>query len=378
MSEGSVEIVEGKVSWLVGCYAFFALLAVCFLVSVSYPLHFAGAAQGAIAERGNDASQLLVDIKTAVLLLRERMHNTWFFLYVFLAVWVTVLVWGFVVRRRLELPSGLREFYFMGWISLSVFSTAVLYGMGTNGIMARRFPKAAPAADALAIGFVLALPVIAWARLQRQREEQEIEEQPSPYRRVHSSLGLFDNESSARLLEKPEVRGVAVGENPFGLKLVPAEPPSMLAITTTDRLIKSAEMPAVANSEETVNRSNNMDTTIQASATAVAEEKGIDGFRDHLKALNQSWATIEGTGREIEQWFDQQRQTAIDHLEKHPGIRRQQAPLNLSGDFLHERVKTVDAEWARIRKSALEICRWFGDVPAEGGRTEQPGKAEQQ
>lgn len=261
----------------------------------------------------------------------------------------------------------------MGWISLSVFSTAILYGMGTNGIMARRFPKAAPAADALAIGFVLALPVIAWARLQRQREEQdEIEEQPSPYRRVHSSLGLFDNESSSRLLEKPEVRGVAVGENPFGLKLVPAEPPSMLAITTTDRLIKSAEMPALANSQETVNRSNNMDTRIHAgAATAAAEEKGIDGFRDYLNALNQSWATIEGTGREIEQWFDQQRQTAMTHLEKHPGIRGQQAPLNLSGDFLNERVKAVDAEWEKIRRSALEICRWFGDIPAEAGRTEQ-------
>jgi hypothetical protein len=372
MSDGSAEVVEGKVSWLVGCYVFLTLLAVCFLVLVSYPLHSAGAPQGLIAERSSDPSQLLVNIKTAVLLLRERMHNTWLFLYVFLAVWVTVLVWGFVVRRRLELPSGLREFYFMGWISLSVFSTAVLYGMGTNGIMARRFPKAAPAADALAIGFVLALPVIAWARLQRQRTEQdELEEQPSPYRRVHSSLGLFDDESSVRLLEKPEVRAVAVGENPFGLKLVPAEPPSMLAITTTDRLIQSAEMPA-ANSQETANRSNDMDTAIQAGATtAAAKEKGIDGFRDHLNALNQSWGTIEATGREIEQWFDQQRQLAIDHLEKHPGLRGQQAPLNPSGDFLNERVKIVDAEWAKIRKSALEISRWFGDVPAEAGRTEQ-------
>lgn len=58
----------------------------------------------------------------------------------------------------------------MGWISLSVFSAAVLYGLGTNGLLVRRFPKAVPLSDMLAMGFMLALPAVAWSRLYRQQE----------------------------------------------------------------------------------------------------------------------------------------------------------------------------------------------------------------
>ncbi len=360
------EVVEGKFALLAGCYAFLALLAVCLLVFVFYSPHSAIDATGLAAENSSSSLQFLANAKVAVLLLQDQMHNTWFFLYIFLAVWVTVLGWEVVVRRRLELPSGLREFYFMGWITLATLSMAIIYGMATNGILAYRFPMASPAADVLAVGFVLALPVIAWTRLLRQRKEQdEIEDKPSPYRRVHSSLGLFDEESSARLLEKPEVKEVAVTEVPFELRLVKTEASSAHAIAAADRLIESAEMPAKASSLEMVSRSKEMDSVQGDAAGAKAQEKGIDGFRDHLSTLNHSWAGIERTRHEIDQWFEQQRQRALAHLEQHPGMRAEQVPLNLSGEFLNERLGTVDAEWAKIRQSALEICRWFGDLPAE-------------
>jgi hypothetical protein len=85
----------------------------------------------------------------------------------------------------------------MGWMSLSVISTAVLYGMGTNGILARRYPKAAPISDALALGFVLALPVVAWSRMQRRQAEEAEHAKSQPTRRDPGLiLGLSEGKTS--------------------------------------------------------------------------------------------------------------------------------------------------------------------------------------
>lgn len=354
-------------SLLVGCYAFLVLLAAGLLVFVLYSPYPAASVQDLISGHGASTVQILAEMKVAVWMLRDRMHNTWFFLYVFLAIWLTVLAWEMVARRSLELSTGLKEVYFMGWISLSVLSTAVLYGVGTNGILARRYPKAVPAADALAVGFVLALPVIAWARLQRQRlkeSEEEQDERRVSYHRVHTSLGLFDQESSERLLETPEVRKVVAAEARLEPKPVLATAPSAQAIAAVDHLVESAGLPAVnrlVRPAET-NKLVTMETAKQMSVPE-PQEKSVDSFRRHLSTLNESWDGIEKAGREIDQWFDEQRRQVLAHLEKHPGIRGQEMPLNLSKDFLNEKLNAVDADWAAIRKSALEICRWFGDIP---------------
>ena len=89
------------------------------------------------------------------------MHTTWFFFSVFSAVWLTSLLWMLMESRRRKLGFSWQEAHWMGWITLSVFSTAVLYGLGTNGILARRYPKIVTASDVFAAGFLLALPVIA-------------------------------------------------------------------------------------------------------------------------------------------------------------------------------------------------------------------------
>jgi hypothetical protein len=80
--------------------------------------------------------------------------------------------------------------------------------------------------------------------------------------------------------------------------------------------------------------------------------------------MNSSWQNIESIREEIDDWFEQRRQQAIAHLDTHTGMRRSTLARNLLNDFPNDKLSAVDAEWAEIRRAALEISRWFGDAPA--------------
>ncbi|HYK38138.1 hypothetical protein [Alloacidobacterium sp.] len=87
-------------------------------------------------------------------------------------------------------------------------------------------------------------------------------------------------------------------------------------------------------------------------------------FRDQLYALNASWQRIESTGKEVEDWFQQQQKMVLAHLER--PARSHDPHMDLSRDFLEQRMGRVDGEWAAIQRTVREIYHWL-----ENGGSEQ-------
>lgn len=87
-------------------------------------------------------------------------------------------------------------------------------------------------------------------------------------------------------------------------------------------------------------------------------------FRDQLYALNASWQRIESTGKEVEDWFQHQQKMVLAHLER--PARAHDPHMDLSRDFLEQRMGRVDAEWAAIQRTVREIYHWL-----ENGGSEQ-------
>jgi len=363
--------MDRRFSSLAGCYALFAALAASLLVYAHLALQTRSSywlGESALPHDSRGA-QLIASVSSAAVTLRERMHTTWLFFAVFGAVWIACLLWMQIERRRQRLNFTLREAYWMGWVTLSVFSAAVLYGLGTNGILTRRFPGIVPVSDVAALAFMLALPVVAWSHLRGQEEEVPNDpEDTSLPRRSSGFLGLSDDEMNDRLVERleirPEVRPVDLLP---AVQIFHPELAGEHARASASRLIESAELPAPpppSNMEPT-----QTPMTPITVATDMPATKGIDAFRNHLSVLNSSWQRIETIRGEIDDWFEQRRRQAIAHLETHPGMRSSSLTTGLFQDFPNEKLTAVDAEWAEIRSAALEISRWFGDVPAsEAGK----------
>ena len=260
----------------------------------------------------------------------------------------------------------------MAWMSLVVFSAAVLYGLGTNGLFPQRLPQLVTVSDIAALAFMLALPLIAWSRLhRRQLEVQEDSGESVLPRRSSGILGLDDDESNARLAENFSLREVRPEVRP--VDLLPAvqifhERPAEHARAAADQLIESAESPVIAEVSRPLPvvavEPIPVAMPLVSSAADKPATKGIDGFRRHLSSMNSSWQNIESIRGEIDDWFEQRRQQAIAHLDTHPAMRSSTLAENIFQDFPNDKLSAVDAEWAEIRRAALEISRWFGDVPA--------------
>jgi hypothetical protein len=305
-------------------------------------------------------------IREAASAFRDRMHTTWLFFGVFAAVWLACLLWMQIERSRRHLSFNRQEAVWMVWMSLAVFSAAVFYGLGTNGIFPQSLPQLVTISDAVALAFILALPVIAWSRLHRQQLQVLDDSGESVLsRRSSGFLGLNDDEVDARLAENLSLREVTPELRP--VEMLPAvqifhERPGEHARAVADRLIESAESPVVAKPLEPAPPAVAVAPIPERAEKPAA--KGIDGFRHHLSTMNSSWQNIETIRREIDDWFEQRRQQAIAHLDTHPGMRGSTLAQNLFNDFPNDKLSAVDAEWAEIRTAALEISRWFGDVPA--------------
>jgi len=194
------------------CYAFLASLAALLLIYVRLELQanppdwsnlIGGLVHGSISLHTVNGAQILDGARSALVSLRERMHTTWLFLVVFAVVWLACLVWMEVERRRRGLRfTGGEGFWIFGF-TVAVSAVAVLYGLGTNGILARRFPGVIPVSDVVALGFILALPLAVWVRLDRlqeQEEDAELDEEPQAAGRSRGFLGLNDDATNARLV----------------------------------------------------------------------------------------------------------------------------------------------------------------------------------
>lgn len=375
---GTVENTGNMVLSRSVCYAMLAGLAVALLFQAyATPGAETWATAQFASAQGFHFSQLLASARISAGILREELHNTWLFLYVFLVVWMIVLAWSLLERHRLKLEVGRREVYWLGWMSLAVISVAVLYGVGTNGVMAGRYPKAVPVSDSLALAFVLSLPMFAWSRMQRRgrkigEEDDEPVSEPRPH---YSMLHLNDDDSFARArFQEPMMQQPEEG---FALPNLLTPAPDARAIAAVDRLLESATL-AVTRQPEAMAEPVAIAVSIEA-ATPAASSTSIsptmaasstlapvtEDFRDNLALMNTAWGRIERAGQEIDHWFEEQRRQVIARLETHPGARGK-ALTSMPENFLNEKLTAVDADWMAIRRSALEIARWFGDVPAAG------------
>lgn len=92
------------------------------------------------------------------------------------------------------------------------------------------------------------------------------------------------------------------------------------------------------------------------------------GFREQLAALNASWHRIETAGKEVEEWFHRQQDRVLAHIERH--ATGTEDSIELSRDYLEQRIQHVDAEWFRIHKAVREMNRWL-DATAPAGQLEQ-------
>lgn len=372
--------LERSFSSLAVCYVFLASLATLLLVYVRVELQAnppdlsnlaGGLMHGSISIHAINSAQVLAGARSALITLRERMHTTWLFVGVFAAVWLACLFWMQIERHRRGLRFSQRDLFWVAAFTMFVFAIAVLYGMGTNGVLAEHFPGIIPVSDVVALGVVLALPLIAWSRLGKLQEEQEDAEfygEDSAPARTPGFLGLNDDETNARLVEQMsrlEVR--PVGLHP-AVQAFHADTPNEHAGPTPVRQSDAVETPIAVQRIESVPSATN--AIPEPSALPVSDVaakpvgKDIESFRHHLAAINQSWQRIEALRLEIDEWFERRRREAIAHLDMHPGMRSSVLEKSLLQNFPNEKLAEVDAEWAEIRNASVEIQRWFSEVPA--------------
>jgi len=98
-------------------------------------------------------------------------------------------------------------------------------------------------------------------------------------------------------------------------------------------------------------------------------------FRDQLFALNNSWQRIESTGKEVEDWFQRQQKLVMAHMER-PVVKSHDNHMDLSRDFLEQRMDRVDAEWAAIHQTVRELYRWLENGRVENGSVEREAPQE--
>ncbi len=398
--------LEKNFSSLAVCYAFLASLAALLLIYARLELRasppdwsnlIGSVLHGSSSIHSVKGAQIFASLRSALFALRDRMHTTWLFLVVFAAVWLGCLLWMQIERHRRGLNFSRREGWWIVGFTLLVFGVAVLYGVGTNGILAHRSPGIVPVSDFLAVGFILCVPLAAWSwldRLQEDQEAAEFDEDSSVGGRSRGFLGLDDEVTNARLVEslsRVEIKPVdllpavqafhpeAPGENAQAAAtllietaeaVVPArESTPPVAITTPVASVTPAASispvapvapmtPAPTTSVEPV-------ITPVPAASVQPAETGIQAFRHHLAAMNDGLRRIEAIRGEIDEWFELRRREALAHLDMHPAMRTSAIEKALFDNFPNEKLAAVDAQWTEIRSAAFEINRWFGELPSD-------------
>jgi len=363
--------VEKNISSLAVCYAFLASLAALLLIYARLVLQanppdlgnlLGGVMHGSASAKG---AELLDGARSALFALRERMHTTWLFFAVFGAVWLGCLIWMQIERYRRGIKFSRREGWWIVGFTAVVFASAVLYGLGTNGILAEQFPGIIPVSDVCALAFILAVPLVAWSWLGRLEEDQEDAEYEleGPAASRQGFLGLDDETTNARLVESLSRLEVKPVDLLPSMQALHSEQPSEHARAAATRLIETAEAPAAALAPVPV------PAVIEPAASPVPVAAGkpsgadIDVFRQNLAAMNDNWQRIEALRGQIDEWFEVRRQEAIARLETHPGMRTAALEGSLFENFPGEKLAAVDAAWADIRKAAGEINRWFEEAP---------------
>ncbi|MFT4111130.1 hypothetical protein [Silvibacterium sp.] len=298
----------------------------------------------------------LAQARLSFALLRDQLHTTWLFLWVFAGLWSIVSIWVVVERRRLGMSLGEPAMHWFGISAGVVAVAALLYGVLSNGPLSHQIPGATPVADIAFLVFAFSLPAFAAQRIQSERERAEDEFEgdfreplPAP---GHGLLGLSGLGSEEQGRESRKVIAAYQGER---VVLYEVPPPDEATVEAMNRLIETAEKPVPAS----------LQPVVAEPVSTPARPSASGSFREFLRQLNDSWAGIERSGEEIEAWFEQHKANALTRLETPPGAR-QPGPLLPTASFLEERLDKVDAEWDKLREVVQDLARWFEQGPRLG------------
>ena len=264
-----VERIDKGFSSLVSCYALLATLAFSFLIYAhwaftAHPPQWADQV-GSFVTRPSSGNALhlakaLSAVRIAALYFHERAHTTRLYFGVFAAVWLACLLWTLIRRRRRVAIYG-RGLVWIGAMSLVVLAGAALYGLGTRGVFPQRIPVLSRVSDAVAAGFLLALPLITWSRARRRADDEDLDgESGSPsevsaHRLARLGLG---NEMSSELSVVPPREGSAPLEISSKGRSADSSGPSQNSQTedhatfAANRLIARAAAPVVEMPRELV------------------------------------------------------------------------------------------------------------------------------
>jgi hypothetical protein len=290
------------------------------------------------------------------------MHNTWLFLGAFGALGVAGLSWVMAEKWQQGSTWSWRDIARMAGFEAVLGLSAILYGLGTNGVLARRFTRSVTITDLLSIGLALAVPMILWSQW-RSRESKasriDAEDSPSDFDSSGSILGL-QQYSSTRFIEQtenPKIIGARAGVMPR-----PVNQPARWLEQALPRPCESADESATNEVVvlETTSNIVNIDAEPATPESAGQEQATIPAatFREQLAFLNASWLRIEETGKEVEDWFLSQQKRILAHLERRAG-QVQDTHIDFSRDFIEQKIQRVDAEWSSIHKVVREMNQWL-------------------
>jgi len=366
--------------------------------------------------------------------LRLQMHTTWLILGAFGALGLAGLLWVGAEKLQQKSEWSRQDVTWMVGFAAALFGSAMFYRAGTHSVLSRNFAISGGIADMFGISIAVAVPIVLWYRWHKPPQEakdrnrnREEEESFSGSHFSRTILGLQDyspppnpanpiteakestaaatssaiqppitqaSEAVARIADKPgepakeQIKNETIGMenmNILNLDAQPVTPPSTTTQPGATQLPPSQPATTQPAASEPV---MSQQFTPQPAPTPMAAPQATPaqswmsqpptqerstvpaaGFREQLIALNVSWQRIEESGKELEDWFQRQHRRVFAHLER-PSARSQDNHVEVSRDFLEQRMDRVDAEWAAIHRTVRDMYRWLENGHANAERTE--------
>jgi hypothetical protein len=358
--------------------------------------------------------------------LRLQMHTTGLYAGVFATLGLAGLLWVMAEKWQTDSEWDNQDAVWMISFEALLALSAIIYKMGANSTVIRKFAMAGAMADVFGIGVALSVPAILWFHWHKpgpKKKRQDDEDSISSFDFSRTILGLQDyspppSPAPPPALLPPEAKPpTAVATS--ALVLPPVDlPAAPIEKMVQEQSEKNEEQPS--NEAIVMENMNNILSIIDSQPTAstqqpaqtqpeatpatsqpfaaqpasvaepvmsqsytpqpaapqpmaaqppayqpmtsqppAPERPGVPAttFRDQLFALNNSWQRIESTGKEMEDWFQNQQKRVMAHLER--PIAKGRDNVDFSRDFLEQRMERIDAEWATIHQTVRNLYRWL-------------------
>jgi hypothetical protein len=356
--------------------------------------------------------------------LRLQMHTTSLYAGVFATLGIAGLLWVMAEKWQTDSDWNNQDVIWMASFEALLALSAIIYRMGAQSTVTRKFAMAGAMADAFGIGVVLSVPAILWFHWHKpvpKKKKRIDEDSISSFHVSRTILGLQDyspppSPPPPPVLLPPESKPtIAVATSALVLPAV-NQPAAPIEKTVQEQIEKKEEQPSneaivmenmnnilsiidsqpastqpaqtqpeptpVASQPFTVPPSAPVEPVMSQSFTPqpaapqpmatqspayqpmTAQPPASDrpgtpstNFRDQLFALNNSWQRIESTGKEVEDWFQNQQKRVMAHMER--PIAKGRDHVDFSRDFLEQRMERIDAEWATIHQTVRNLYRWL-------------------